>query len=41
VSDEVASLSYSFDGGEVVFEYTYVPTSFRGKGVAAALVRRL
>ena len=39
MSDEVAFLSYRFDGGEVVFEHTYVPTSFRGKGVAAALVR--
>lgn len=36
---EVAILSYTREGGLVVFDHTYVPVAFRGKGVAAALVR--
>lgn len=36
---EVALVSYTREGGLVVFDHTYVPEAFRGKGVAAALVR--
>lgn len=39
IQGEVASVSYTRDGGRVVFDHTYVPEAFRGKGVAAALVR--
>lgn len=39
VEGEVAFLSYSMDGRQVIFEHTYVPPRFRGKGVAAALAR--
>ena len=39
MNDELALMSYSRDGGRVVFDHTYVPEQFRGKGVAAALVR--
>ena len=36
---EAALVSYTREGGRVVFDHTYVPEAFRGKGVAAALVR--
>ena len=36
---EMALLTYVREGGRVVFDHTYVPEQFRGKGVAAALVR--
>lgn len=39
MDDEVSFLSYTFDGDQVVFDHTYVPARFRGKGIAAALVR--
>jgi len=39
MDEEVSFLSYTFDGNQVVFEHTYVPARFRGKGIAAALVR--
>lgn len=39
IQGEVALLSYTREGGPVVFDHTYVPQAFRGKGVAAALVR--
>ena len=34
---QVALLSYTHEGGRVVFDHTYVPEQFRGKGVAASL----
>jgi len=37
--NEVAFVSYSSEAGRVVFEHTYVPERFRGKGIAATLVR--
>ena len=39
MDDEVAFVSYSHVAGRVVFEHTYVPERFRGKGIAATLVR--
>ena len=36
---ELAFVSYTHDGACVAFDHTYVPDRFRGKGVAAALVR--
>lgn len=36
---EVAFLRYTFQGGRVFFDHTYVPDAFRGRGVAAALVQ--
>ncbi|HKI70164.1 MAG TPA: GNAT family N-acetyltransferase [Verrucomicrobiae bacterium] len=35
----LAYLSYTFRGNLVLFDHAYVPEEFRGKGVAAALVR--
>ena len=40
-SDSVAKLSWTDRGGVRHAEHTFVPTEFRGKGVAAALVRAL
>lgn len=37
--DAVAFLSYALDHDNVVFEQTYVPEEFRGRGLAAGLVR--
>lgn len=37
--NDVAFLSYTEDGDVVSFDHTYVPDSWRGRGVAAALVR--
>ena len=34
-----AYLSYTFQGDSVSFDHTFVPDEFRGKGVAATLVR--
>lgn len=39
IDGEVALVSYTRYGARVVFDHTYVPEAFRGKGVAAALVR--
>jgi predicted GNAT family acetyltransferase len=35
----VAYLSYTTQRDSVIFDHTFVPGEFRGKGVAAALVR--
>lgn len=34
-----AYMTYTFRGDLVYFDHTFVPPEFRGKGVAAALVR--
>lgn len=34
-----AYMTYTFHGNRVYFDHTYVPAQFRGKGVAAAVVR--
>ena len=34
-----AYLSYSIQGSRVFFDHTFVPDQFRGRGVAATLVR--
>lgn len=34
-----AYLNYTFRDGSVFYDHTFVPDEFRGKGVAAALVR--
>lgn len=34
-----AYLTYTFHGNSVYYDHTFVPQEFRGKGVAAALVR--
>lgn len=39
MDDYVSFLSYSFRANKVLFDHTYVPPRFRGKGVAAALAR--
>lgn len=39
LGDRLAYVSYSFQGDSVCFDHTFVPEEFRGKGVAAALVR--
>jgi hypothetical protein len=39
MDDDVSFLSYTFDGNQVLFDHTYVPARFRGKGIAAALAR--
>ncbi|MGO8700232.1 MAG: GNAT family N-acetyltransferase [Limisphaerales bacterium] len=36
---ELAYLSYSVNGDEVSLDHTFVPDAFRGRGVAADLVR--
>lgn len=35
----LAFASYVREGSRVIFDHTYVPDAFRGKGVAAMLVR--
>jgi predicted GNAT family acetyltransferase len=37
--DGAAFASYVHEGSRVIFHHTYVPDAFRGKGVAAMLVR--
>ena len=39
LADRLAYMTYSFAGNSVVFDHTFVPEEFRGKGVAATLVR--
>ena len=39
IGDHSAYLSYTFQGNLVFFDHTFVPVEFRGKGVAAAIVR--
>ena len=39
LENEVGFLSYTERGDVVTFDHTYVPDSWRGRGVAAALVR--
>lgn len=36
---ELAYLSYTVTGDEISLDHTYVPDAFRGRGVAADLVR--
>jgi uncharacterized protein len=39
LENEVGILSYTERGDVVTFDHTYVPDAWRGRGVAAALVR--
>jgi predicted GNAT family acetyltransferase len=39
LQDEIAFLSYTAHDGDVSFDHTYVPDTWRGRGVAAQLVR--
>ena len=39
IEGRTAYLSYAFQGDRVIFDHTFVPQEFRGKGVAAVLVR--
>ena len=39
LGDRLAYLSYTFEGDSVVFDHTFVPEEFRGRGAAATLVR--
>ncbi len=36
---ELAYLTYTANGDEISLDHTYVPDAFRGRGVAAELVR--
>jgi predicted GNAT family acetyltransferase len=36
---DLAFLSYTDDGDQLIFEHTFVPNELRGKGIAANLVR--
>jgi hypothetical protein len=39
VEGQTAFCRYSNDGNQIIFDHTYVPNAFRGKGVGANLVR--
>jgi|SRR5579872_2018736 len=39
MENDLAVLTYSIRGNEVSLDHTYVPDAFRGRGVAAELVR--
>jgi predicted GNAT family acetyltransferase len=39
IDGRAAYLTYTFQGDVVLFDHTFVPEEFRGKGIAAALVR--
>jgi hypothetical protein len=39
LQDELVYLSYTMDGDAISLDHTYVPDAFRGRGVAAELVR--
>ena len=40
LDDRLAYLSYTFQGSSVLFDHTFVPEEFRGKGVASVLARK-
>ena len=39
LQDDLAYLSYSVEGDTISLDHTFVPDAFRGRGVAAELVR--
>lgn len=39
--DDTAEITYELDGKIVIITHTFVPTAWRGRGVASTLVRTL